>query len=100
LFTFLGGEEVAGGKMKAVGTELWHKPNRDATNSSGFNALPAGGYMISLDLFEGLGVGVHFWSSTENLSRAGLPTLHKNEAGVTWLVESKSLTASVRCVID
>jgi uncharacterized protein (TIGR02145 family) len=101
LVDFLGGEDVAGGKMKAVGTELWRPPNKDATNSSGFNGLPAGGYMVAMDLFEGLGVGVHFWSSTEyGSSRAGIPTLHKNEAAVTWLVELKTITASVRCVKD
>jgi len=100
LLDFLGGEDVAGGKMKATGTTHWNAPNRDATNSSGFNGLPAGSYMITLDLFEGLGVGVHFWSSTEHGSKAGIPTLHKDEAAVTRLVESKSVTASLRCVMD
>jgi TolB protein len=100
LFDFLGGRDFAGGKMKEAGTEHWQVPNQDGTNSSGFNGLPAGGYMVTLDLYEGLGVGVHFWSSTERLSRAGLPTLHKDEAAVTWLVESKSVTASVRCLMD
>jgi uncharacterized protein (TIGR02145 family) len=100
LFDFLGGEEVAGGKMKEAGTSHWNPPNRAATNSSGFNGLPAGGYMIAADLFEGLGIGGHFWSSTEHGSDAGLPTLHMDYAGVIRLVESKSLTASVRCVKD
>lgn len=100
LFDLLGGEDVAGGKMKEAGTAHWKAPNRDATNSSGFNGLPAGSYMITLDLYEGLGVGGHFWSSTERGSRAGIPTLHKDEAAITRLVESKSVTASVRCVMD
>ena len=47
LSTCLGGYTVAGGKMKSVGTiedgtGLWYFPNLDATNSSGFTALPAG----------------------------------------------------------
>jgi uncharacterized protein (TIGR02145 family) len=86
--------------MKATGDSLWLPPNAGADNSSGFNALPAGSYMVRLDLFEGLGVGAHFWSSTEHGSRAPIPTLHKDEPGVTRLVESKSLTASVRCIRD
>lgn len=54
--------------------------------------------MIAIDLFEGLGVGVHSWSSTENGSDAGMLILHKDDAAVSRLVESESVTASVRCV--
>jgi uncharacterized protein (TIGR02145 family) len=43
MVSFLGGEEVAGSKVKEIGTTHWNAPNTGATNESGFNALPAGG---------------------------------------------------------
>ncbi len=100
LFEYLGGESVAGGAMKTMGTAHWHAPNTGATNASGFNGLPAGSYNGQRDLFEGLGIGVHFWSSTENGSNAGLPTLHSEFASVLLLNETKTISGSIRCVMD
>jgi uncharacterized protein (TIGR02145 family) len=41
LAKFLGGSDIAGGKLKSL-SSLWNSPNTGATNESGFNALPAG----------------------------------------------------------
>ena len=67
--TFLGGEIVAGGKMKTTGTieagtGLWYDPNYGATNESGFSAVPAG-YRYYLGTFDGVGYFGYWWSSTE-----------------------------------
>ncbi len=64
LTSFLGGEPVAGGKMKTTGTQYWLSPNQDATNSSGFSGLP-GGYRDYNGSFSLIGTYGHWWSSTE-----------------------------------
>lgn len=62
LLTYLGGEAIAGGKMKYLGTDQWHTPNTGADNSSGFKGLPAGMYDIAFDL---LGFMLKFWIDQE-----------------------------------
>ena len=70
LADFLGGQSIAGGKVKEAGTAHWTSPNEGATNSSGFTALPAGyRYSYKKSAFNGvfafIGFVGHWWSSTE-----------------------------------
>ncbi|MBU6204152.1 MAG: T9SS type A sorting domain-containing protein, partial [Bacteroidetes bacterium] len=65
LTNFLGGEFVAGGKMKSTGTQYWLSPNQDATNESGFSGLP-GGYRSSSGYFGSVGYNGYWWSSSES----------------------------------
>jgi uncharacterized protein (TIGR02145 family) len=64
LSTFLGGEALAGGKLKETGTAHWLTPNTGATNETGFTALPSGNRTTS-GLFESIGVMTNIWTSTE-----------------------------------
>jgi uncharacterized protein (TIGR02145 family) len=64
LTTYLGGEGVAGGKLKETGTTHWKRPNTVATNSSGFTAR-AGGGRYEDGKFYDLGSKGYWWSSTE-----------------------------------
>ncbi len=54
LQSFLGGEIVAGGKLKEKGTTHWLTPNTSATNETGFTALP-GGYRSASGTFGFMG---------------------------------------------
>jgi uncharacterized protein (TIGR02145 family) len=65
LTTFLGGEAVAGGKVKETGTDHWETPNVGATNESGFTAI-AGGYRNYDGSFVVFNRSSPYWSSTQN----------------------------------
>ena len=60
LSTFLGGSNVAGGKMKA--TTGWGSPNTGATNESGFTGIPTGLRYYSGGLIRCYNYGA-WWSS-------------------------------------
>ncbi len=60
----LGGEAVAGGKMKETGTNHWQSPNTGAANGSGFTGLAAGYQGYWSQGFGNIGAGAYFWSST------------------------------------
>ena len=100
----LGGENVAGGKMKSVGNFYWNSPNTGATNESGFSALP-GGYRNSGGGFENIRSNAFFWSDTEGVSSiAWNRDLFYNQSYVKrnyyYFGINKSVGASIRCLKD
>jgi uncharacterized protein (TIGR02145 family) len=60
---YLGGEDVAGDKLRETDTIHWHSPNAGATNESGFTALP-GGMRNWGHTCQGIGDYGFWWSST------------------------------------
>ncbi len=75
LVNFLGGDEDAGSKLKEAGTNNWIFSNKDATNQSGFTALPAGLRESSYGIFQGNGSFGGWWSATE---------ISTGSLGVAW----------------
>ena len=101
LTTYLGGESVAGGKMKLSGTDIWTGTNTFATDESGFTALPGGyrNYDGRVNLIKFFGF---FWSSTEDdsIDRAWLRRLDFSGGSVLRNYYFESVGASVRCLRD
>lgn len=105
LTTYLGGESVAGGKLKETGTNHWQSPNTGATNETGFSAL-AGGYryyemMGGIELFYGFGSYGCWWAITDYSSEfAWYQTLSYNSNDAFQSNDWKSNGFSVRCLRD
>jgi uncharacterized protein (TIGR02145 family) len=101
LADYLGGESIAGGKLKEVGTEHWQYQNTDATNEYGFTALP-GGYRTFSGYFDGMGYYGHFWSNTEQDNGSGALNRSLTLSSPTFYQDHQSMTTgfSVRCVKD
>ena len=104
LCNYLGGESVAGGKLKQTGTSLWRNQNYLATNTSGFTGLPGGLYISG---FASVGYSALWWGADST----GLA--NANGASCVWhlvvgfdygnaYLDSmpKNCMLSVRCIKD
>ncbi|MFK5855086.1 MAG: FISUMP domain-containing protein [Bacteroidota bacterium] len=100
LITILGGESVAGGKMKETGTTHWNSPNTGATNSSGFTGLP-GGFRTTSGTFTDInGYGNFRTSSEVSTTTSWLYGLTYFSAQIAWGNHLKATGISVRCLQD
>jgi uncharacterized protein (TIGR02145 family) len=101
LTNYLGGESVAGGKLKEAGTAHWKTPNDGATNESGFSALPGGLRFYSNGAFYTFGGAGYWWSATEGYATsAWFRDLSYDYTYVRRGHFSKEDGFSVRCVKD
>jgi uncharacterized protein (TIGR02145 family) len=101
LKTFLGGETVAGGKLKEAGTTHW--PVDNGTNDVGFTALPSGERVWNDGGFAQLGTNCYFWSSTIDewdISLGFGQALYPATTTMSQLGFHKSSGASIRCIKD
>ena len=99
LITFLGGESVAGGKLKETGTTHWAVPT-GATNETGFTALP-GGYRYSYGTFSDVGYAGYWWSSAEqSTDNASSRLMYFNSSSFFSYYFDKRNGISVRCLMD
>jgi len=100
LTEYLGGEIVAGGKLKEVGTTNWNSPNTGSTNTSLFTGLP-GGLRDDSGYYGNIGFNGSWWSSTEfNTYNAWYRYLYYNNGRADSSNFYKESGFSVRCLRD
>ena len=103
LTDYLGGDSLAGDKLKEAGTAHWHGPNTEATNETGFTALP-GGTFNELGYFTFVGEFCFWWSATKDDTYSNYAwerhLYFYHDSGVYRANVDKKYGYSVRCVKD
>ena len=100
LTTYLGGDSIAGGKLKETGTTHWQSPNTGATNETGFTAIP-GGYRTSNGSFSRINYFGYWWSVSEAVTGyVWSRGIYNNYNNVFRGNVSKNDGFSVRCLRD
>jgi uncharacterized protein (TIGR02145 family) len=110
LTDYLGGNSIAGGKLKEVGTTNWNSPNTESTNVSLFTGLP-GGSRNDFGDYYGIGIYGYWWSSTEyiieehiteeyNTDNAWIRALGNSTGNASGGNVNKFYGFSVRCLRD
>lgn len=102
LTDYLGGANIAGGKMKEVGSTNWSSPNIDASNTSLFSALPSG-LISATGVFRFIGTETGWWSSSMAPSPSSLAIrlhLNTNDGVANKFGTVKNCGFSIRCLKD
>ncbi len=98
LSEYLGGENIAGAKLKEKGITHWAYPNEGATNESGFSALPGCDRLFNGD-FSSIGFGGYWWSATDITSQVALGRyLYYDSINMSLTDFFKVSGMSVRCI--
>lgn len=109
---YLGGEDIAAGKMKSTRTfhdhhPRWDSPNVDASNESGFSALPGGRYTFDVQImkhrFVYIGRQGGWWSSTkkdEYYVSSWYRSLYSFNNNLSRNGASRGSGYSIRCIKD
>lgn len=98
LITHLGGESVAGGKLKSSAAD---SPSWDGSNASGFSALPGGLRYYYDGNFTNGGYNGYWWSaSPDGTSYAWYRKLYSDDDDVIRYYLDQRYGFSVRCIKD
>ena len=110
LITYLGGDIIAGGKMKEAGTNHWTTPNTAADNSSGFTGISGSfryGYTANANTgtFYPIGSDANWWSPTSVSDTLNTPipwfrSLYFETGNIYRYNYEMTRGLSVRCLRD
>lgn len=97
LVNYLGGVDIAGGKMKEKGYTRWNQPNKGATNESGFTSVGNGTFRGKLEFQYAHG---ELWNTTTLGLSAYCSIVYYDNTKVSVGVSSKNNFFAVRCIKD
>lgn len=101
LSNFVGGDNIAGNKLKESGTTHWLATTSDVDNASGFTALPAG-FKGNSNVFVNINTSASFWTSTSFGSsafpRGNVYNLQSGDSLLHYGVAVSNCGMSVRCL--
>jgi uncharacterized protein (TIGR02145 family) len=103
LSAYLGGQDVAGGKLKETTTTHWLSPNTQATNEIGFTAVPGGSLVYPPISYRYIGDSGYWWTSSndaEYASCAWIRSINYLYGSIQRASYGKQYGFSVRCVIN
>lgn len=99
LINYLGGESIAGGKLKEIGTTHWLSPNTGATNESGFTAVPIGGRGTAGEFYPN-GSATTIWSSSDSGDIGWYIAMDNTSTNGAIRGNLKYIGVTVRCLHD
>jgi uncharacterized protein (TIGR02145 family) len=100
LSNYVGGENVAGDKLKETGTTHWSATTSNISNEAGFTALP-GGYRFAEGAYGNIRRYGFWWSSTESsTTQAFCMNIISTDSNFNLTSSTKNSGFSVRCLKD
>jgi uncharacterized protein (TIGR02145 family) len=103
LIDFLGGDSIAGNKMKNINSWDNYPGHENGTNESGFSGFPRGSRVdyVTIGAIGGIGTSGYWWSSTESSeTNAWFRFLYFGNSSAASYNGGKKNGFSVRCLRD
>jgi uncharacterized protein (TIGR02145 family) len=101
LADFIGGTQVAGGKLKDFYGNFWNSPNHCISNNYNFSAIPGGYRKFDTGLFSNQGDEGFWWTSTSipnNSDHVWVISMSKDKTQLNTNSRYKNEGVNIRCI--